>query len=56
MSASFPREIANKIDMERGDVSRSRYFLRIVQSYYQNQNQTTKSKEAIAAGASAITK
>jgi metal-responsive CopG/Arc/MetJ family transcriptional regulator len=28
---SFPKEIVSKIDTERGDISRSRYLLRIVE-------------------------
>lgn len=33
---SLPREIISKIDNERGDVSRSRYLLRIVQRVYES--------------------
>ena len=31
---SLPKEILEKIDMERGDVSRSRYLLRKIEEYY----------------------
>jgi metal-responsive CopG/Arc/MetJ family transcriptional regulator len=33
---SLPREIITRIDNERGDVSRSRYVLRIVQKAYRD--------------------
>jgi hypothetical protein len=32
---SLPEEIISKIDDERGDISRSRYLLRIVQKVYE---------------------
>jgi hypothetical protein len=32
---SFPKEIVSKIDTDRGDISRSRYLLRIVEQKYQ---------------------
>jgi hypothetical protein len=31
---SIPTELMRKIDMERGDVSRSRYILRILEKVY----------------------
>jgi hypothetical protein len=34
---SLPKEIVTKIDSERGDVSRSRYLLRIVEKLYRRQ-------------------
>jgi metal-responsive CopG/Arc/MetJ family transcriptional regulator len=31
---SIPSELLDKIDRERGDVSRSRYVLRMIEQYY----------------------
>jgi metal-responsive CopG/Arc/MetJ family transcriptional regulator len=31
---SFPADIMNKIDTERGDVSRSRFLLRLIEQAY----------------------
>jgi metal-responsive CopG/Arc/MetJ family transcriptional regulator len=31
---SFPRELLEKIDRERGDVSRSRFILRMLEEHY----------------------
>jgi hypothetical protein len=35
---SFPKKIISRIDSERGDVPRSRYILRIVETQYRNSN------------------
>lgn len=35
---SLPREIMKKIDSERGDISRSRYLLRVLQEAYISDN------------------
>jgi hypothetical protein len=32
---SVPKELLEKLDGERGDVSRTRYVLRIIEQYYQ---------------------
>jgi hypothetical protein len=40
---SIPIELMQKIDMERGDVSRSRYILRILEKVYRIRS--TKKKE-----------
>ena len=32
---SLPNEVIQKIDYNRGDISRSRYLLRIVEEFYQ---------------------
>ena len=32
---SLPNELIQKIDAERGDISRSRYLLRILENFYQ---------------------
>ncbi len=34
MGISLPQEIVSKIDIERGDVPRSRFVLRILQQFY----------------------
>jgi metal-responsive CopG/Arc/MetJ family transcriptional regulator len=36
VGVSLPREIITRIDNERGDVSRSRYVLRMVQKVYKD--------------------
>jgi hypothetical protein len=33
---SFPKEVISRIDSERGDVPRSRYILRIVETQYRS--------------------
>jgi len=35
---SLPRDIMKKIDSERGDISRSRYLLRVLQKAYISDN------------------
>jgi hypothetical protein len=32
---SLPVEIANRIEIERGEISRSRYLLRIIEKFYE---------------------
>ena len=34
VSLTFPKEILDKIDESRGDISRSRYVLRLIQKAY----------------------
>jgi len=34
MGISLPQEIVSKIDIERGDIPRSRFILRILQQFY----------------------
>jgi hypothetical protein len=34
MGISLPQEIVSKIDIERGDIPRSRFVLRILQQFY----------------------
>ena len=34
VSLTFPKEILDKIDESRGDVSRSRYVLRLIEKAY----------------------
>jgi hypothetical protein len=36
---SLPVHLLRRIDLERGDVSRSRYLLRILETQYKDQNQ-----------------
>jgi metal-responsive CopG/Arc/MetJ family transcriptional regulator len=38
MGLSLPNELAQKIEKDRGDINRSRYLLRIIENFYQNQN------------------
>jgi hypothetical protein len=33
---SLPVEIARRIEMERGEISRSRYLLRIIEKFYES--------------------
>ena len=43
---SLPVEIAQRIERDRGDISRSRYLLRMIEKVYQEQsNVQTKSEE-----------
>jgi metal-responsive CopG/Arc/MetJ family transcriptional regulator len=36
VSLTFPKEMLAKIDESRGDVSRSRYVLRIIEKFYKD--------------------
>jgi hypothetical protein len=40
---SLPKELMSKIDDERGDISPSRYLLRIVEKAYRNQKNSHRS-------------
>ena len=51
MSASLPRPLADRIDTERGDISRSRFMQRMLEGYYYN-----KDKQQEAVGAANISK
>lgn len=42
---SLPRDIITKIDRERGDISRSRYLLRIVQRVYESMSKVDAVKK-----------
>jgi hypothetical protein len=33
---SLPVEIARRIEIERGEISRSRYLLRMIEKFYEN--------------------
>lgn len=37
-SITLPKELLSRIDKERGDVTRSRYLLRIIQEYFKGKN------------------
>jgi hypothetical protein len=41
---SLPVHLLKRIDLERGDVSRSRYLLRILETQYKDQNQDHNEK------------
>jgi metal-responsive CopG/Arc/MetJ family transcriptional regulator len=40
LSASLSPELASKIDIDRGDISRSRFLYRIVQQYYESKSKS----------------
>jgi hypothetical protein len=52
MGISLPQEIVSEIDIERGDIPRSRYILRILQQIYcspaknVDTNMPTRAKQA----------
>jgi metal-responsive CopG/Arc/MetJ family transcriptional regulator len=39
---SLPKELISKIDDERGDISRSRYLLRILEKVYEHQKNSER--------------
>jgi hypothetical protein len=41
---SLPREVISRIDLDRKDISRSKYMLRLIQKAYGEKNQFTMKK------------
>ena len=41
ISVSLPKTIVNEIDSSRGDVSRSKFFLRLIESNFQTKKEET---------------
>jgi len=46
VGVSMPRNIVSKIDAERGDVSRSRFLLRLLEKVYSNTSTNTENNYA----------
>ena len=44
VGVSMPRNMVSKIDAERGDVSRSRFLLRLLERVYANTSPSTQTK------------
>jgi len=44
VGVSLPREIIHKIDLDRKDISRSRYLLRLIKRAYEVENQVVMKK------------
>jgi hypothetical protein len=44
---SIPKKILSRIDQERGDVSRSRYVLRILEKVYLSTDQRLETKQQL---------
>ena len=44
---SLPKEIVRKIDIDREDISRSKYLLRLIQRAYAIENQTDVEKKQL---------
>lgn len=42
---SLPAELMQKIDFDRGDVSRSRFLLRLIEIAYKGKQQWTEAKQ-----------
>jgi len=47
VSLSIPKNVLNKIDTNRGDVNRSRYILRLIESNFEDNNSTTTKLETL---------
>jgi len=50
LTITLPNSVIKRIDIERGDVTRSRFFLRLIQGYYTFKEESRRLKIGISRG------